>query len=339
MRRILRHAWVVALLIGLGLGQSFKAAYSTKRIIYVRVDGTGDGSSWEKATGDLQAALFSARKGDQIWVAAGCYKTTAHNNRMLSFVIPDGVQLYGGFAGHETSLSQRDWVANATILSGEIGTESTEDNAYTVVLTRGVSPQTIIDGFIIADGTANGSGQFGDPMRSGGGWYNDGSRYPSSPTIRNCVFANNYARDGGAFYNNARGNLASPLFQNCTFVANRVDLDGGAVFNDGRSGGIANPRFEQCLFQANSANYGGALLNYGVEGQSNPVLKNCTFAENSVYVAGTAIYNVRLKGEAAPDFVDCHFRQNMPPEQAPVRNFPESKNRNAFSSRMEGVRF
>ncbi len=332
-------AGVMAMVLGLALWPSFTQEHLSGRIIYVKAGGTGDGSSWQNATGDLQAALFAARKGDQVWVAAGRYQTSPDNNRMLSFIIPDGVKLYGGFAGYETSLAQRDWVRNATILSGEIGTESSEDNAYTVVLTRGVSSETVIDGFIIADGTANGTGKFGDPVRSGGGWYNDGTRYPSSPTIRNCVFANNYARDGGAFYNNARGRQASPLFQNCTFVANRVDLDGGAVFNDGRGGGAANPRFENCLFQANSANYGGAMINYGVEGQSNPVMQNCSFVENSVYVAGTAIYNVWLKGEATPEFVECRFQRNQPEAQPPVRNFPDPGRSDAFSSRMDGLRF
>ncbi len=328
------------MLSGLLLWQSFSATETSGKIIYVKVGGKGDGSSWARATGDLQAALFSAQKGDQIWVAAGSYKTTNDYNRSLSFIIPDGVQLYGGFAGHETSLMQRDWVANATILSGEIGTESFEDNAFTVVLTKGVSPATIIDGFIISDGTANGSGHFGSIRRSGGGWYNDGTQRPSSPTIRNCIFANNYARDGGAFYNNAQGGMANPLFKNCTFVANRCDLDGGAIFNDGRANGTANPQFESCLFQANSANYGGAMINYGVEGQSNPTLKNCSFIENSVYVSGTAIYNVRLKGEAAPDLVDCLFQRNQPDEQAPIRNFPEyCTGRENFSSHTEGMQF
>ena len=48
--------------------------------------------------------------GDQVWVAAGTY--------VGCITLKAGVALYGGFAGRETDLSQRDWTANVTILDG-----------------------------------------------------------------------------------------------------------------------------------------------------------------------------------------------------------------------------
>ena len=35
----------------------------------------------------------------------------------------DSLKVYGGFAGGEISIDERDWVANETILSGEAGIE------------------------------------------------------------------------------------------------------------------------------------------------------------------------------------------------------------------------
>ncbi|MCX8212608.1 MAG: hypothetical protein OTI34_16255, partial [Lewinella sp.] len=84
--------------------------------VYVDVDATsgGDGTSWENAFTDLQSAIATA-SGD-IWVAAGTYKPSAYpadcagcaTNRDFTFQLKDGVSLYGGFAGTETMLSERD---------------------------------------------------------------------------------------------------------------------------------------------------------------------------------------------------------------------------------------
>ena len=46
------------------------------------------------------------------------------------FSPPDGVELYGGFAGHETALAQRAFAA-PSILSGDLGQDDpNEDGSY-----------------------------------------------------------------------------------------------------------------------------------------------------------------------------------------------------------------
>ena len=80
--------------------------------IYVSPSGNdaNDGLTWPTAKATVQAGLNAAASGDQVWVAAGTY--------VGCITLKAEVALYGGFAGDETDLSQRDWTANETILDG-----------------------------------------------------------------------------------------------------------------------------------------------------------------------------------------------------------------------------
>jgi len=265
------------------------------RVIFVKAVANGNGASWTNAFGDLQQALKSAKAGDEIWVSAGVYTPTKNNDRMVSFVIPSGVKLFGGFAGNEAVLDQRNSQANPTTLSGEIGTISQEDNSYTVIYTRHASSDTVIDGFIITGGHANGIGSIGDIKVCGGALFNDGSNGESSPIVRNCTFQNNVARNGAAIYNYSKNGVCNPLIENCLFAGNSADLDGGAIFNDGNMG-VCNPRIENCNFTRNAATYGACILNVGKNGQCNPVIKDSAFTNNTSLVRGSVVYNHREQG-------------------------------------------
>ncbi len=282
--------------------------------IYVKQGGTGAGNTWVDATGELNAALFIAQPGDQIWVAKGTYYPTNQLNRRIPFTIPSGVKVYGGFAGNETSVNQRDLKAHTSILSGNIGSKADRlDNSFTVILMLNADESTLLDGFVIADGNSDGAGPSADKERCGGGIYIDGSGAgnESKPIIQNCIFQNNFARDGGAAYVNGRGGVCNPTFINCDFRNNKVDLDGGAIFNDGRQNGVANTVMQQCLFSGNQANYGGALCNYGGKGQCNPIIKNCIFRNNEAFLRGGAIFNMEVEGEARPVINDSQFVDNI----------------------------
>ncbi len=287
-----------------------------ENLIFVRSGSNGDGSSWQNAFGDLQKALEAAesRPSARIWVAEGKYTPTSTNDRNASFVIPSGVTLLGGFAGFESSPEQRDWRKNPTILSGEIGSpNSLEDNSYTVVLTKNVSAATIIDGFVISSGTANGTvRQKGAPQRSGAGWYNDGSNGYSNPTVLNCLFINNYGRDGAAFYNYSANGVTRPRIENCQFVNNHADLDGGALYNNG-SFGMCYPIIINCLFEENEASYGAAIFNIAESGESLPKVSISTFNRNLSYVRGSSIYNNREFSGVCDAELDnsCSFSGNI----------------------------
>jgi uncharacterized protein (TIGR02145 family) len=264
---------------------------SRNGIFYVKEGQVGNGTSWDNSTGNLQAVLKTARSGDQIWVAAGTYYPTADGNREIAFEIPNGVKMYGGFTGNERQLNSRDWNRNRTTLSGSIGGSAADDNSYTVVITRGVSRNTIIDGFRIVGGNANAQTTDTNPTTCGGGWFNDGSERESNPTIMNCYFARNLANNGAAFYNYGF-TKANTFFEGCDFVSNKAIFDGGAVYNDGRTG-EANPEFGNCTFISNQANYGGAILNNCGSRGASPVISNCTFSKNQAIIIGNSIHPIK----------------------------------------------
>ena len=155
----------------------------------------GNGKNWDNAFNNLQDALRAATNGSEIWVASGTYLPTKGTDRGTSFVIPNGVKLFGGFAGTEKTAAQRNVAQNPTILSGNIGSQDAEDNTYNVIYTRNVSESTVLDGFIVSGGYANGEGTASNRQRSGGAWYNEGSAQgQSNPTITNCTFIDNFAK-------------------------------------------------------------------------------------------------------------------------------------------------
>lgn len=286
--------------------------------IFVQTGANGDGTDWDNAFGTLTEALAQAQAGDVIWVAAGTYTPTNTADRTASFEIKDGVKVYGGFAGTETSLAQRASKLNKTILSGEIGKPGIADNTYNVLYIENATANTVVDGFIITAGNANGEADAAARIRCGGAMYNSGANGASKPTIANCIFQNNTGRDGAAVYNNGRNGEASPTFTNCSFYSNTADLDGGAMYNDGRQNGASNPSLKNCTFATNAGTYGGAIFNATETGVCNLYLENCAFNENSAYLRGGAVFNLNGADKCVMELLDCTFAGNYPDDQSKV---------------------
>ncbi|MCF6361421.1 MAG: T9SS type A sorting domain-containing protein [Cyclobacteriaceae bacterium] len=257
---------------------------------YVTPSGAGlmDGTSWGNAVSgqDLQTSINTAVVGDQVWVACGTYVPTTNTDRSISFAMKTGVAIYGSFQSTENTLEERNLTCGpCSILSGEIGNAGNADNSYTVIWNPSMDDTAILNGFVIRDGndnrspTTNGSGL-------GGGIYNHGygSTGFSNPTIRNCVFTNNFAAFGaGAFNNGYNNGNSNPTYINCIFYANHAYNAAGAMDSYG-VGGNSSPIIMNTLFYENtSATNVGAMYAWGgnAGGNSHPVLTNCVFANNS----------------------------------------------------------
>ena len=293
------------------------AGVSHATVIYVDSTATGAniGTSWTNAFTNLQDALGVAGLGDEIWVAKGTYFPAAAS-RSVAFTLVEGAGLYGGFNGTETARNQRDFATNVTILSGNIGLDTLfTDNSYHVVDGSNVSSTTVIDGFTIEWGNADGSG----PTEHGGGMYASGG----SPTISNVIFRRNRGFLGAALYVEL---MAAPLITNTTFSLNQATSLGGGMFADFSS----SPELVGCFFDRNDADDGAGVYNqYGSNASftdvvfdgndaafngggmynlaSDPLLTNVVFSGNTANEDGGALYN----SQSDPTLTNVSFSENV----------------------------
>jgi hypothetical protein len=314
---------------------------------YVKFGGAGDGKSWNTASGDLQAMIdqaYAAKLATPsiqpvVRVAAGTYKpiykpnsdgtrdtSTTPGDRDSTFILRPGVEIRGGYpssADNNTAEASRDWTSNPTTLSGDIdnvpdggnamsGFSGMDGNVYHVVIGVDIpnDGNTILDGFTIRGGNADGSGSitvdgqlFG--KSNGAGMYN----YYSSPVLTNITISGNSAySDGGSMYNYSSspvltnvtisGNsttavsgggmfndyYSSPILTNVTISGNSAGSGGGGMFNDDYS----SPVLINVTISGNSAGGGGGMYNYN----SSPVLTNVTISGNSSAGSGGGMGNV-----------------------------------------------
>ncbi len=216
-RRVVRILTLFSFLFFL-TSQSAQAA--VRRVKPDAPDTPHDGSTWARAYLDLQDALTAASADDEIWVAKATYKpsvqTTYNDPRSVSFSLKNGVAIYGGFAGTESTRNERNIQANETILSGDlIGDDGSpftyrSDNCYHVVTADSsvLFPPTVLDGFTIRSGYADAY-----PLVGGGVLIKGGTSYPR---IENCLITDNSKTSAGG----GLGSFTSfghPVIQNCHF--------------------------------------------------------------------------------------------------------------------------
>ena len=246
--------------------------FMTTIFVDLNARGINNGATWIDAYTDLQTAIREAQVGDEIWVAKGVYKPTTGINREISFVLKNGVKMYGGFAGNETSINQRNIAKNTTELSGDIGTPGNiENNTYHVVDVSNTTTSSVLDGFSITNGNAD---NYSSNGYSGGGIYSDNG----NAMLKNLIIANNKAEDGGGLYStNSQHQLTNVFFFN-----NSADDDGGGLYNYS-----SNLSLNEVTFSGNYSKYrGGGIFNY----DSSPEITNSNFLSNSAEEGG-GVYN------------------------------------------------
>ncbi|MCC7293666.1 MAG: right-handed parallel beta-helix repeat-containing protein, partial [Phycisphaerales bacterium] len=282
-------------------------------IVYVdqtKTGGNNTGADWTNAYTDMQDALEAAEDPEvcEVWVADGTYKPDDCTNcnsadRQSTFEIPDHVGVYGGFEGttDETDRKEdRSPSTDITTLTGLIGMTTTQRVYHVVTIPTAASTATILDGFTVKNGKADGSGT--DEGIGGGALvkgdaqfktctfeYNKAKNggaaclYGSAAYFIDCAMVNNDADDGsgggsgGAIYV-AGSHTAPVVFRRCNINNNESLGDGGAVYVADNSHWI---QMTNCLFYQNEADKddngteGGAIYTHEPIG-----LYNCTFARN-----------------------------------------------------------
>ena len=210
--------------------------------LYVDDSATGanDGTSWTNAFDALQPALSQAEQPGstvlEIWVAAGTYRPTqlaeTGDARSATFRPRSGLQVWGGFAGDETLVNEREIIRHPTILDGLINPGPSQYHVYHVI-TMPEGTGTRFDGFIIQNGSADGSDTSLNEDRGGGLVATVFTR----SVVANCVFRDNIAQTRGAGAYASFGQLNGPhiFFVNCFFQDNVA----GDAQTAGNGGGIS----------------------------------------------------------------------------------------------------
>lgn len=259
------------------------------QVIYVDSSATGlnTGISWDNAFNDLQNALAIAQAGDSIWVVQGTYFPTDNLDRTISFNIPSGVKLFGGFQGSESNLQERDWDLYPTILSGDIGgVGDSTDNSYTVVYTEVHDTLTQVDGFIICDGNADDDEAVGaySPFKFGGGVYVVSGSNDAGFNLTNCKLLDNTALYwGGGMFISGLSNSVGIQIKNSLFDSNTGTFGGGLYFT-GDMSLISETYFKNTTFNANQSRdgYGSAVYLDHVFGNTVLGINSCIFSNNTV---------------------------------------------------------
>jgi len=231
------------------------------------VDGTNgndaySGRNWTYAKKTIQAAIDAVNINEEIEVAQGTYPEA------INF-LGKAIRLYSSGG------------PNVTTINGS-------GHYHVVQCVSGEGPDTVLEGFTITGGNANGTGV----DLGGGGMLNDSS----SPTVTNCIFTANAAENGGGMLNN---NYSSPTVTNCIFTSNTA-YRGGGMLNDQNS----HPTVTNCIFTSNTGEYGGGLYNAYY---SNSTVTNCTFEDNNAPYFGGGMDNAHGSN---PTVTNCTFTGN-----------------------------
>ncbi|MCE9616106.1 MAG: hypothetical protein K8T26_17680 [Lentisphaerae bacterium] len=261
--------WIAVLVViaVVWTGREASAQLPIRYVDVTRTAGAKTGASWTDAYTNIWDGLRIETVATEFWIAQGTYSPTNWgtaggliNATTAGYIRGTiiGDQLYGGFVGTESALSQRDWAAHPTILSGdgnndgisdiipESGLPNAGDATERPMFHVHTTPGPILDGF-----TLQYANNVGTHTRHGGALY----VVNTDLTIRNCTFRNNTSSRGGAIAIRSGGLATSCRIENTLFygnvcATNNFSTDGGIYTFQGT--GAVGLYLTNCTFMGNS---------------------------------------------------------------------------------------
>lgn len=238
---------------------------------------------------DIFKAGSTVVENDELWFARGSFSLDE------TFVISKKVSVYGGFAGTESKVEERQKIAggklwdfvNETILDGRNGKR----------VVNIIVKDVILDGFTVINGKTTGST---DDTDSGAGIHVKMSI--NGGTIRNCVVRNNVAdkRPGGGISLRSNYTVENCLIKNniCGGAGGGVALysSGGASLknseihdNKGTDGGgvyLYSGTVENCILTNNEGTQGGGIY---LRSSGDCKAYNCLIVSNIATKSGGGV--------------------------------------------------
>jgi len=270
-----KFALLVLIFCSLGL-----YAEQKNGIVYVKANATGTGTSWADAMGDIQSAISLAKTDNlnrkDVWVGAGNYSI------LSVLVMADSVNVYGGFAGTETELSQRakvlggkpwEFVNPSVLIAG--------DTCRVVETSSNFDVETTFGGFTLT----NGKGRGKQLNNSGGAAVVRGNMVLLQCIVKNSVTSGN----GGGI------NMTGGTVRQCWIYGNTSQA--GTTGGGGLNVNPATPQtatIEDCQINGNSAAIRGGGINMQGTGMtyctSLKIFNNRSIAAGPVYKPGGGLY-------------------------------------------------
>mgnify|MGYP000010224091 CR=1 FL=1 len=249
----------------------------------------GTGLSWATALNDLKVAsetAFASSGGvAHVRVAQGTYRPDLGSlDRALSFTLPTGTAILGGYAGvGAPDPDARNPALFTTTLSGDLlGNDlpnfvNRSDNARIVVEPLGSGTPATLDGVTVAGGEA-----FGPATRDNAGGGLQATLVDIA--LNNCRFVDNRSDTaGGAIVLTD----AAASINGCVFSGNSTGLAGGAVYGFHSMGRVLS--ITNSVFTGNSTEFAGGWGGAISFEMASVGITNCTIDSN-ISDVGAAIY-------------------------------------------------
>jgi len=208
---------------------------------YARPGGTNasaESINWYSA-GDLNKLIDEyniVTNNYEIWLSNGTYYPPGSNDFNRSFILEDGIKIYGGFRGVESSREQREYTDSGktrpkypSILSGNY---PNGDKIFHTLIAAGIST-AYLDGLEI-EGSRNGNWSSSTPSvksipvnnNYGGVFY----VVNSSPVLKNVTIRNGLSQYAAGMYVTTTGAETSrPILLHCRFTNNQSSSAGSSL--------------------------------------------------------------------------------------------------------------